>query len=83
MLKRARWIGVGVAVGVGASVWTQKKVKAVTDRYRPGGLAEGAANRVKGIPGEVRAALSEGRAAMREREAELRAANSQSVRSGP
>jgi hypothetical protein len=72
VFKRARWLAIGAAVGVGSSVWAQRKVKTVVSRYRPAGLAEGAASRAKGLPGDVRAALREGKATMREREAELR-----------
>lgn len=65
MLKRIRWMTTGVAVGLGASVWLQRKLRSATDRYRPAGVAEAAATRAKG-------ALKEGRSAMRRREAELR-----------
>jgi hypothetical protein len=72
MLRRVRWFGVGAAVGIGASVWAQRKAKLVSARYRPSGLAGTAADRARTWPGEVRAALQEGRSTMREREAELR-----------
>jgi len=61
MLKRIRWIGAGAALGAGAVVWVQAKLR----RYTPAGIAGGAVDR-------ARSALEEGRAAMREREAELR-----------
>lgn len=64
----------GIAVGLGSSVWAQRKVKAVARRYSPVGVAGGAASRVRTLPGELKAAVREGRAAMREREAELRGA---------
>jgi hypothetical protein len=73
MIKRVRWMGAGLAVGVGGSLWAQRKVKSVLARYTPAGLGGGAVNRVKVLPGEVKAALREGRSAMHEREAELRA----------
>ena len=72
MLSRVRWLGAGVAMGAGGSLWAQRKVKSVAARYRPSGLAGEAAERAKGLPGELRAAIREGRHAMREREAELR-----------
>lgn len=65
MLKRIRWMTTGVAVGLGTSVWLQRKLKTAADRYGPLGVANAAATRAKD-------AWSDGRAAMREREAELR-----------
>jgi hypothetical protein len=72
MIKRVRWMGAGLAVGIGSSLWAQRKVKSVMARYTPAGLGGGAVNRVKVLPGEVKAALREGRSAMQDREAELR-----------
>ncbi len=72
MLRRARWFGAGAALGIGASVWAQRKVKVVAARYRPTGMAGTAVDKARTWPGEVRAALQEGRSTMREREAELR-----------
>jgi hypothetical protein len=71
MFKRMRWIGAGAIVGVGASVWTQRKARMVAARYRPAGRV-GSAGAVQQWPGRVRAAVGEGRRAMHEREAELR-----------
>lgn len=65
MLKRVRWLTTGAAVGFGASLWLQRKVKSAATRYRPAGVAGAAAAR-------AREALEEGRAAMRDRESELR-----------
>ena len=65
MLKRLRWLTAGAALGVGGSVWLQKRLKAAATRYRPAGVAGAAAAR-------ARDALSEGRTAMKEREAQLR-----------
>ncbi|MDA8047444.1 MAG: hypothetical protein M0Z30_19780 [Actinomycetota bacterium] len=65
MLKRARWLTTGAAVGFGGSLWLQRKLRIAASRYRPVGVAGAAASR-------AREALEEGRAAMKEREAELR-----------
>jgi hypothetical protein len=73
VIKRVKWIGAGVALGVGSSLWAQWKVKSVMARYSPAGVGGTAVTRVKVWPGQVRAAIEEGRVAMREREAELRA----------
>jgi hypothetical protein len=72
VLKRLRWLVTGLAVGVGGSVWAQRKVKTLASRYRPSGLAGSAATKARGLPADVAAAIREGRVAMKEREAELR-----------
>jgi hypothetical protein len=72
MLRRVRWFGAGAALGIGASVWAQRKVKVVAARYRPSGMAGTAVDKARAWPAEVRAALQEGRSTMRKREAELR-----------
>ena len=60
------------ALGIGASVWAQRKVKAAAARYRPAGLAGTALDKARSWPAHVRAAFDEGRSTMREREADLR-----------
>ncbi|HVW34245.1 MAG TPA: hypothetical protein VHL53_17040 [Acidimicrobiia bacterium] len=76
MLKRLRWIVMGMGVGASASVWAQRKVKALMRSYTPPEVASRAARRSQAAAGrtagEVRTALAEGRQAMRQREAELR-----------
>lgn len=72
MLKRARWMGAGAALGAGAVLWGQRKLRSVADRYRPTTIAGDAVERAISIPGNLRDAFDEGRRAMREREAELR-----------
>ena len=64
MFKRIRWMGTGAALGAGAVVWLQSRLR----RYSPAGLAGEAVVR-------ARSAIEEGRAAMRDREAELRRAH--------
>lgn len=76
MLKRLRWIVMGMGVGASASVWAQRKVKLLLRSYTPPEVAARAAKRGSDAAGrtagEVRTALAEGRQAMRQREAELR-----------
>lgn len=76
MFRRVRWMGAGAALGVGASVWAQYKLKAAAARYGPAGLAGSAVGKARTWPAEVRAevraAIDEGRTTMRQREAELR-----------
>ena len=75
MFKRARWLVTGAGIGFGASVWLQRKVKRTAARYAPQRVTNELTRTVKGITGDVRAAVQEGRDAMREREAALRGAN--------
>ncbi|MDQ1517325.1 MAG: hypothetical protein QOE80_3155 [Actinomycetota bacterium] len=76
VLKRLRWIMMGMGVGASASVWAQRKVKVLLRSYTPPEVAARAAKRSTDAAGrtagEVRTALAEGRQAMRQREAELR-----------
>ena len=65
-------MGFGAAVGFGASVWAQHKLKVAAARYRPAGVAGNAVNKARVWPSHVRAAIEEGRSTMRAREAELR-----------
>jgi hypothetical protein len=73
VLKRIRWLATGLAIGVGTSLWLERKAKAVAARYSP-------ATRARRLPGDVAAAVREGREAMRAREAELRALSPGPVR---
>ena len=72
MSHRLRWMAAGVLVGVSGSVWLERKLKAIANRYSPAGIAGNATARAREIPGELRAAIVEGRETMRAREAELR-----------
>jgi hypothetical protein len=76
VLKRLRWIVMGMGVGASASVWAQRKVKLLLRSYTPPEVAARAAKRSSEVAGrtagEVRTALAEGKQAMRQREAELR-----------
>jgi hypothetical protein len=76
VLKRVRWIVMGMGMGASASVWAQHKVKALMRSYTPPEVASRAAKRgteaAGRTAGEVRTAFAEGRQAMRQREAELR-----------
>jgi hypothetical protein len=76
VLKRLRWLVMGMGVGASASVWARYRLKAWARSYTPPEVASRAARRgseaAGRTAGEVRSALAEGRQAMREREAELR-----------
>ena len=70
----------GLAVGAGASLWAERKARALAAKYSPSGMAGGAASRARGLPGDVVAAVKEGRQAMREREAQLKAVSAPQIR---
>ena len=76
MLKRVRWIVMGMGMGASASVWAQRKIKVLMRSYTPPEVASRAAKRgteaAGRTAGEVRTAFAEGRQAMCQREAELR-----------
>jgi hypothetical protein len=76
VLKRLRWMVMGMSVGASASVWAQRKVKLLMKSYTPPEVAARAAKRGTEVAGrtagEVRTAFAEGKQAMRQREAELR-----------
>jgi hypothetical protein len=76
MLKRLRWLMMGMGLGASASVWAQRRLKLWLRTYTPPEVAARAAKRSTEVAGrkagEVRTALAEGREAMRQREAELR-----------
>jgi hypothetical protein len=76
VLKRLRWIVMGMGVGASGSVWVQRRVKLWMKSFTPPEVAAPAAKRGTDVAGrtagEVRTAFAEGRQAMHEREAELR-----------
>jgi hypothetical protein len=72
VLKRVRWM----AMGMGVAVWGQRRIKQWVQTYTPPEVAARAAKRSTDLAGrkvtEVRSAFVEGRQAMRDREAQLR-----------
>lgn len=73
MFKRFRWMSFGAAVGLGGSVWAQRRVRRTVERYLPEQVGAKVADRARGLRADLADALEEGRLAMRDREAELRA----------
>lgn len=73
MFKRVRWLSIGAAVGLGGSVWAQRRVRRTVDRYLPDEVVARAGARARDLRSDVRDALDEGVLAMRAREEELRA----------
>jgi gas vesicle protein len=83
MFKRAFWLTTGAGFGFGMSLWVQRTVKRTAARYSPQRFSGELTKTVKGISGDVRAAVQEGREAMREREAALRGVNGSSTSDTP
>ncbi len=73
MPKRTFWFVTGTAAGLGSSLWVQRRVKLVVERYVPEKVQERAADAARRVAPAVRDAVTEGRDAMRTREAEMRA----------
>lgn len=63
----------GAGFGFGASFWIMRFVRETAARYTPERVSADLADAIRGLGGDLRAAVAEGREAMREREAELRA----------
>jgi len=73
MFKRATWFATGAAVGLGSSIWVQRRVRQAARHYTPDAVQQRATDAVRRVGPTVRDAVSEGRAAMHAREAEMRA----------
>jgi len=72
MFRRLFWLVIGAGFGFGVSFWVMRFVRETAARYAPERVSADLAEAVKGLGGDLRAAVAEGREAMREREAELR-----------
>lgn len=73
MPKRTFWFVTGTAAGLGSSLWVQRRVRTVVERYVPERVQERATDAARRVGPAVRDALTEGVDAMRSREAEMRA----------
>ena len=75
MLKRARWLTVGVVLGIAATLWVRHRLLRRLDRavatVLPGGLSGDAATTLREAGARVRAAIDAGRDERARREAEL------------
>lgn len=75
MLKRARWVAVGILIGVAGSFWVRRRFRRRLDRavatVLPGGLSGGAATSLREAGARVRAAVDAGREERARREKEL------------
>jgi hypothetical protein len=71
--KRTVWFVTGTAVGLGSSLYVQRRVRMAVERYVPEKVQERVAEQARRVAPAVRDAVTEGREAMRLREAEMRA----------
>lgn len=72
MFKRTFWFGVGSVVGLGSSVYVQRRVKRATAQL-PERVQRHVGDAARRVGSDVRGAVVEGRQAMADREAELQA----------
>ena len=79
MIRRPVWLAAGAAIGVGGTLWAQRRIERLARRVRPTAVANGVAKGIataaektrRGTTGRVRAAVDAGRADARRREDEL------------
>jgi len=72
VFKRLFWLCIGTGLGFGMSLWLTRLVRSTMERYTPERVASDLGAAMRGLGGDLRAAVAEGREAMKEREAELR-----------
>jgi hypothetical protein len=71
MFKRSRWLGVGVALGAGGTIWAKRRIE--TLQSQPSKVAATVAGNVADATRDrVRAAVGAGRAQAQRREEEIR-----------
>ena len=80
MMKRALWASTGYVLGLGSSIWVQRRVRRTIGRYTPEQMHRQLVDRSRDLTDrarqtvvDLREAATEGRAAMRESEIELHA----------
>jgi hypothetical protein len=72
VFKRLLWLVIGAGFGLGLSFWVMRFLRETVERYTPERVSSDLASALRGLGGDLRAAVAEGRQAMHEREAELR-----------
>ena len=72
MFKRLFWLTVGTLLGLGGSLWAQRRLRQQLERYKPEQVTRRAFEIARGLAEDVRAAARQGREAKREREQSLR-----------
>jgi hypothetical protein len=70
-MRRPVWLAAGVALGVGGTLWAERRVRTAVARLTPEQVAAGARDSVRQLGGRVRSAVEAGREARSAREEEL------------
>jgi len=80
MMKRVFWTSTGYVLGLGSSVWVQRRVRRTVERYTPEQMRRQVADRTRDMTDrarraviDLREAAIEGREAMRDSEMSLNA----------
>jgi len=69
MMRRARWLATGVALGAGGTIWARRRLGDLQGRLEPARVVGDVAGATRD---RVRAAVGEGRAQAKRREEEIR-----------
>jgi hypothetical protein len=72
MFKRLFWLMTGAGFGFGVSFWLMRAVRSTVDRYKPERVSQDVSHALRGLSGDLRAAVVDGREAMRDYERDLR-----------
>jgi hypothetical protein len=74
-MSRARWLAAGMAVGVGGTLWAERRVRSrvhqAIERLQPTRVAEGVTASARDVGVRVQGAIAAGRDERSRREAEL------------
>ena len=70
-MKRIIWTTVGYSLGLGSSVWVQRRVKRTVERYAPAQVRDDLAERGRHLVVDVREAARDGAEMMRQVERDL------------
>jgi len=70
-MKRIVWTTVGYSLGLGSSVWMQRRVKRTVERYAPAQVRSDLAERGRHLVVDVREAARDGAEVMRQVEHDL------------
>jgi len=70
-MKRIIWTTVGYSLGLGSSVWVQRRVRRTVDRYAPAQVRSDIAERGRHLVVDLREAARDGAEVMRQVERDL------------
>jgi hypothetical protein len=70
-MRRPLWLAAGAALGVGGTLWAERRLRRVAERLTPPSLATEAGRSVRRLGDRVQAAVAAGRQERERREEEL------------